>query len=362
MDAKQSRSKYLHLQDEWIEKYKEGMSFRGIASEYNVSKHTVQSLIKDHVEKRDRSSYSKYRDIWYKMYVEQGYSSTEIANRYNTSAGVVMKQLRATGFELDKPTFGPSKKFLHLLDSWKEQYHAGQSLSEIAEQDGASIQTVSNYLSEAGVDLRDYSEASRLYPVDESYFDVIDSPEKAYWLGWVFSSGSLAEHISSVSLNFSVRERDLDRLIAFRNALKTEKPWRIEEPKRIYHLRIQSRPLYDRLVTLGLRQDKYRTLVFPSDLPKEYMRPFLRGYIEGKGSYSDDSLTITGATSFLNEVRTFLEDSLGISLMQKGYPDENSPMGRLVLYRKKDYASLFDWLYQDAIFYSENIKQKLSPS
>lgn len=357
---KTSRSKYSHYKEEWVTKYEEGMSYSAIGKEYQVSKHTVQHLIRDRVQKREKSPYDKHRDTWYDLYVNQMYSTNEIATKYGTSAGVVARQLRKAGVEFDT-LGGPKKKYLHLLDEWISLYQAGISVHDIGQRHGANGQTVHNYLKEAGIEIRDYSEAARKYPVDESYFEDVDTPEKAYWLGWMFSSGSLSEHVSSVAINLSCRHRDLDRILAFRKALGTEKTINQDQEGAVFNLRIPSRPLYEKLTEWGMNPRKHLSQRFPSRLSSEFHRPFILGYFEGKSSRTGHALTVSGTGAFLSVVKDILEQEVGVTPVFKQWENDGHMSGRLSFYRKGDHVRLMDWLYSDSPYSSEILLEFLFP-
>src|SRR5947209_1873680 len=70
-----------------------------------------------------------------------------------------------------------------------ELYLAGVTLEEAAARFGYSPGTVINVLKRRAITRRSLSEAQRRYAVDESFFDYIDTEDKAYWLGFLTADG-----------------------------------------------------------------------------------------------------------------------------------------------------------------------------
>lgn len=65
-------------------------------------------------------------------------------------------------------------------------YKNGESLTKIAEKFGTSRNTLSKKLKEKGIEIINQQNKSKF---NENIFDVIDSEEKAYWLGFIYADG-----------------------------------------------------------------------------------------------------------------------------------------------------------------------------
>ena len=64
----------------------------------------------------------------------------------------------------------------------------------------------------------------RKYPVDEQFFDEIDSEEKAYFLGMLYADGTNSMKKTEVSLR--LQEEDYEILTKLNNLLQPTKPLR----------------------------------------------------------------------------------------------------------------------------------------
>ncbi|MDX5808716.1 endonuclease [Bacillus cereus group sp. BfR-BA-02730] len=265
----------------WKEEYEAGASFRKIGEKHGVSKATVGKHLTGVVTFREKAPHKKYADEWYELYLS-GWSKSAIAKKYNVSAVSVGKILRTEkGVEMQ----GRKKELMHLLPTFKSLYQEGYDLTYISDKTGVSRQTILNYLNDAGVEIRSYSESSRKYEVDEEFFEEIDSAYKAYILGLVFSSGNLLEHYKSYSLSMVVKKDRVSILEEVFQALTNKKTEELlyVSADNCYKDRICSLKLYNSLKKLGLnfRSD----MTFPA-LEEKYLEHFLKGYLKGSSSFA----------------------------------------------------------------------------
>src|SRR5260370_41289523 len=99
-------------------------------------------------------------------------------------------------------------------------YLAGATAEEAAAQFGYSYMACIYALKQRGIEPRGRSEAHRRYAVDEAFFDVIDTEEKAYWLGFLTADGTMREKGGMLAL----QERDIDHLYKIRSSLRSKHP------------------------------------------------------------------------------------------------------------------------------------------
>lgn len=133
----------------------------------------------------------------------------------------------------------------------------------------------------------------KTYRVNEDFFRVIDTEEKAYVLGFICADG----HVERDRLCIGVATKDRDILEKIRIALQSNHPIKEmqktnpykKSPRRILtlaHLMIGSVTLVKPLIDMGLVGNKTYTLNrdILKYVPKYLMRDFLRGYFDGDGS------------------------------------------------------------------------------
>ena len=74
--------------------------------------------------------------------------------------------------------------------------------------------------------LRNDQEKNRKYDVDTNYFDIIDTEEKAYWLGFIYADGFVTHGTNTDVLRFgiSITEGDTNHLEKLKMAINAEAP------------------------------------------------------------------------------------------------------------------------------------------
>jgi hypothetical protein len=99
-----------------------------------------------------------------------------------------------------------------------------RSLTKTGKKFGVKRQTIAKYLKEYGYNVVNYQNRCR---IDSSVFDVIDTEEKAYWLGFIFADGN----ISSTGHRFEINlcDRDLEHMEKLRKFLSMETEIRFED-------------------------------------------------------------------------------------------------------------------------------------
>lgn len=125
--------------------------------------------------------------------------------------------------------------------------------------------------------------------VDESYFNEINSTEKAYWLGLLWADGWISSN-NTIGLGLI----DKEHIEKFRNALGANQ--KIQEDDKFYRIQIGSRKLINDLINLGFSSTK----TFDDSLPplekEDYQRAFVRGLFDGDGHFEEKRMRLTSSS------------------------------------------------------------------
>lgn len=127
-----------------------------------------------------------------------------------------------------------------------------------------------------------HSCASRKFYLNESFFHVIDSSEKAYWLGFIFADG----YQNGQELVLNLQPKDAEHLKKLKKSLQSEHNITIHpENENNYgkaSFRVYSSKLCEDLNKMGCMQAKSKILTFPN-LKSEFISDFIRGVFDGDG-------------------------------------------------------------------------------
>lgn len=237
-----------------------------------------------------------------------------------------------------------------------ELYSQGLQPIEIGEELGCSNSTVLRHLKLQGIKFkRDYSKHRRnrlgRHLIDEDFFNNIDTEAKAYFLGLMYSDGSVSK-----KHKFYLKLKDEDIIIKFKECLCCDYPIRRITYKEFYAyvLEVCSKKSCENLIKWGCTPNKTRTIQFPN-IDKSLYRHFIRGFFDGDGCLQlQDKIyhcrfDLTSASKlFLEQVRPIITEQA----FTNGYlgKEKNCNVYHLN-YSGHQVEIILDWLYANSNFY-----------
>lgn len=167
-----------------------------------------------------------------------------------------------------------------------ELYRSGASIRSIVKTTNVSRQIVRKILIENNIAIR-----KRTHTFDENFFSVIDSNLKAYFLGFIFADGYVAQASAKKGaiITIEISYKDIDVLIAFAQSVKYSGDIKVTYKKRgeeIYKyalINLCSKKMSEDLLALGLLNNKTKNISFPS-VSKKFIPSFMLGFSDGDGS------------------------------------------------------------------------------
>lgn len=171
-------------------------------------------------------------------------------------------------------------------------YDSGMNQQQVANFIGCHVNSIRRLMRESGATVRP---VTRQYALDEVFFDHIDTPEKAYWLGFLLADGTIKRHArygTTHSLVLGLASIDSPHIESFRSTIHFSGP-----NKKIHYydkrydkwydrsqVTVTSRYLCDRLVSMGWDDFKKRGDVTVLDSVHDSLRVhLLRGLVDGDG-------------------------------------------------------------------------------
>lgn len=192
------------------------------------------------------------------------------------------------------------------------------------------------------------------------YFHVIDTEEKAYWLGFLYADGCvfISNH-HSYSLILELSSVDKEHIQKFKTAIASDTL--IKETQRdnrhISRLCIGNKELVCDLISHGCVPKKTLILDFPTIISQNLIRHFIRGYFDGDGclsvksyyhkqrkkDYLSYSWFILGTRDLLSGMINYLPIKLDIVSVGK--------ICRIRTQSLNNIKIILDYLYKDATIY-----------
>ena len=147
--------------------------------------------------------------------------------------------------------------------------------------------------------------------VDENIFSIIDTKDKAYWLGCLYADGTIRTNRNEISLE--LQEKDFSSVQAFHkfcnnsNIIRKHVVYRNNKQYTSYCSSFSSAKVKQDLFRLGCTSQKSLSLVFPNSVQVSdvFLADFIRGYIDGDGYIQYDNqkhryrIMILGTKEFL---------------------------------------------------------------
>lgn len=196
-------------------------------------------------------------------------------------------------------------------------YEQGNSMAKVGKKWNCDPTTVKNILTAYNKKGRTLSEARRnnlSYQINENIFENIDTPEKAYWLGIMYSDGYITKAKYTNYFGLSVSSRDKELLIKFKKFLgyngeihdyKVSGGYKVGAP--YSRLIIGNNKIVSDLEKWGVIEKKSKKL---SNIPNiSFKDDFVRGYIDGDGSLRKDypCFQISGTKEMLLSIAQYLD-------------------------------------------------------
>lgn len=160
-------------------------------------------------------------------------------------------------------------------------YQSGKMVWQIAEQLGCTQDVILRNMEEWKIPRRNKQERNRTYTLDRNFFDLINSPEKAYFLGFLYADGHNKADTGNISIN--LQERDVDILIKLKKLINSNCPLRFWKKRKDSHqnqfiLSIYSVYMSQQLIKLGCVPKKSLILQFPTEdqVPRNFINHFIR--------------------------------------------------------------------------------------
>lgn len=195
-----------------------------------------------------------------------------------------------------------------------KDYQSGLTSIEVASKHGISPPTVRDRLRKRGVKIRPKeSYHLRKTKFNYAYFDVIDTSEKAYWLGFLHADGYNNQERGSLSVGLSSKDKSvLERLRRAMTSDNKISEWdRKNRPGlKTVAMTFTNEHFSKRLAELGCFQRKSLKNQLPSEsqVPSSLIWHFIRGFFDGDGSVKvkGRNANIVGGRKFIKELVHFL--------------------------------------------------------
>lgn len=245
------------------------------------------------------------------------------------------------------------------LDKLIDFYLHGQSTRQVAKEIGCSQNTVVRLLKEHNI-LRRKPSSHRTHTFNYNYFDLIDTEEKAYFLGLLWADGFCDKNTGNIVI--SLQEEDGYILERFKDAVGfsgdiTKILSNIPNRKPLCKFQMFSKQMAEVLDSYGMVKAKSLTLQFPTVISEHLVHHFIRGYFDGDGSVyinkrKEMGIGIVGTELVLSTIKKYINDTSGYNIGCLCDKRKNKyPIKQLMYSGSNSVLIVKEYLYKEASIY-----------
>lgn len=285
-----------------------------------------------------------------------GYSPKYLGELFSIYGSSVLRILKRNNIDRNQaPIRVTNNQKEHICNS----YISGVSSETLAKELNINPTTVCRILKKNNIFIRPGCENKRKYKINDGWLDVIDSQEKAYFLGLFWADGNISKSKNDIIIRLKTNDRDIlvklskifyntDRVIDYvKKTNKSKTP--------VSKLAIYSKKLKARMLDIGLFPNKSKTIKFPSDkiISDVLINHFLRGLLDGDGCIcirKNGRITIdyTGNKDIINNIKSILGCR---GIFSSVYYNKKKDSYSVQINRRDDILNFLNWIYKDSIIH-----------
>lgn len=251
-----------------------------------------------------------------------------------------------------------------------QRYDNGESTRQIAADYPVGKSTIQSILNRNNVSMRSVGNPltltpgnphscggsyKRKYALDEGFFSSIDTPEKAYWLGFISADG----HVGNDGITIGLQKADDEHLHKFLYAVQSNSP--VTYPANAARVNVYSQRMVEDLRKMGFYRNKSQTQTMP-DIPIHLHSHFIRGLFDGDGSLkiytrnkkryvnpvTEYTIALAGTAEMVSALRDIIVNACGVSEVKI---QSRGTLHILEWSGKQQVQRILNWMYADANVY-----------
>lgn len=194
-----------------------------------------------------------------------------------------------------------------ILNKYNNENWSQQKIADFYQVSRTVIKRILKTQSE-GIVIRDRTSK---YKYQQDIFEIIDTAEKAYWLGFLAADGCNYQREHNASIIISIHEKDIEHLNKFKQFCGTNAEIKsyigyegFSNQTPMCKITLNSKRISNDLIDKGILPNK-SLILQPPNISKEFYKPFILGYFDGDGSisktsqYNNYSISIQGTKEIL---------------------------------------------------------------
>lgn len=245
---------------------------------------------------------------------------------------------------------------LEIVDLYIKGLNSVQ-ISEIYNRNPVYIRTL---LKKSGIVINRNRPHNKKYTYNETFFEKIDTEEKAYFLGLLYADGCNKTNRGTITLFLNEDDFSLinELSIIIGNKPITKEIGRGNRGIQ-YGICIHNKKMSKDLELLGVVRAKTFKLTFPTEeqVPSVYHSHFIRGYFDGDGhigfsknlkNYYKDKISLTGTQNLLKGIEEILSKLNVHSSWYARHPERNHNITSITISGRLQVIKVMNYLYSNS--------------
>jgi hypothetical protein len=286
-----------------------------------------------------------------KEMIEIGFSATRIAVKLDI---LQLRELQAiikeNGWKMIKEDFDQTTE-----EKIVDLYEDGVSAKSLGIKYSIDKRRVQKWAKERDV-LRVGNEARRFYALNYHRFDEVDTPEKAYWLGFFYGDGFNSETINAFVVG--LKGADVEHLKKCARFMEFDERRVIRKIQNNGYdktvITFHNQYLCERLSELGCPQAKSFLVTFPEWLDKSLRFHFIRGVYDADGGtsvtekYGEWKAAIAGTEMLVSRIAEIYKSELDVHCYFENISKSCNNTSSIQTSGNVQILKLLERLYQDS--------------
>lgn len=288
-----------------------------------------------------------------KEMVENGFAAKRISVKLNKTYKEVKNIISENNFSLKKEVFNES-----VIPKIISLYKEGVSAKNLGKKYSIDKRRVQKWVREEGIE-RSINESHRFTHFNEDFFDEIDTPIKAYWLGFFYADAYNCEKTNTIHVTLSNKDKGHLKLLAKALGLPTSnvKTYNSKIGDKEYPtavLKFYSKHMCDSLNNKGCPQAKSFILTYPDWLDEELHNHFIRGIFDGDGCLTfrkkqkEWKWSLVSTQECCNKIQQIILKKTNLVVNYHCISKENKNTYELETSGNEKIHKLMKWLYEDS--------------
>lgn len=249
------------------------------------------------------------------------------------------------------------------IKNFGEYYKEGHSLKETSEHFNVNYHTLKQLLLRFGY--RETTKKLNNQRVEKiTYFDNIDTHEKAYFLGLLYSDGYISKTPYGVNIGIALKLEDKYILEYLKKEFNVNN--KISVYKNSAKFSVTCQHLYNTLSSYGIKEDKSHSDYIIPSIKDEFVNSFILGFFDGDGcitikstGYSVVSICCNSKI-FLENLEKYLNNHGIITRPISTEKREHNDLFVLYLSKRENQIKFKDFIYKNSkIFLQRKFKKFL---